>query len=57
MTDMVKIISLLDGSVYVMRPLASQAEIEAALSAARAAQAEWTGITPHLVDPFHLGNR
>ncbi|HSG94165.1 MAG TPA: aldehyde dehydrogenase family protein, partial [Afifellaceae bacterium] len=44
MTDMVKIISPVDGSVYAMRPFATQAEIEAALSQARAAQAEWAGV-------------
>ena len=44
MTDMAKIISPVDGSVYAMRPLAAQAEIEAALSNARAAQAEWAGV-------------
>ncbi len=44
MTDMVKIISPVDGSVYATRPLASQAEIEAVLSEARAAQAEWAGV-------------
>lgn len=44
MTDMVKIISPVDGSVYAMRPRASQAEIDAVLSQARAAQAEWAGV-------------
>ena len=44
MTDMVKIISPVDGSVYATRPLAAQAEIEATLSEAKAAQAEWAGV-------------
>jgi acyl-CoA reductase-like NAD-dependent aldehyde dehydrogenase len=44
MSDMVKIISPVDASVYAMRPYASQAEIEAALSGAKAAQAEWAGV-------------
>jgi acyl-CoA reductase-like NAD-dependent aldehyde dehydrogenase len=37
----VKIISPVDGSVYAERPLATGAGIEAAVSRARAAQAEW----------------
>ncbi len=44
MTDMVKIISPVDGSVYAMRPYASQTEIDAALSAARTAQQQWAGV-------------
>ena len=36
-----KIISPIDGSVYVERPLATDAEIDAAVSRARAAQVEW----------------
>jgi len=44
MTDMVKIVSPVDGSIYAMRPLAAQAEIEATLSEAKAAQAEWAGV-------------
>jgi len=41
MSQSVKIISPIDGSVYVERPIASDAEIGAALSAARAALPEW----------------
>jgi acyl-CoA reductase-like NAD-dependent aldehyde dehydrogenase len=37
----VKIISPIDGSVYAERPLTSDAELDAAVSRARAAQAEW----------------
>jgi len=44
MTDMVKIISPVDGSVYAMRPLATSAEIEETLLEAKAAQAEWAGV-------------
>ena len=36
-----KIISPIDGSVYAERPIASDAEIDAAVSAARAALPEW----------------
>ncbi len=41
MSDSVKIISPIDGSVYAERPTASDAEINAAVSAARAALPEW----------------
>ena len=41
MTETVKIISPVDGSVYAERPVASDAEINAAVSAARAALPEW----------------
>jgi acyl-CoA reductase-like NAD-dependent aldehyde dehydrogenase len=41
MTDSVKIISPIDGSAYAERSLAADAAVEAALSRARAAQAEW----------------
>jgi acyl-CoA reductase-like NAD-dependent aldehyde dehydrogenase len=41
MTETVKIISPVDGSVYAERPVATDAEVEAAVSRARAAQAEW----------------
>ncbi len=44
MTDKVKIISPVDGSLYATRPLASTAAIDAALSKARAAQAQWAGV-------------
>src|SRR6187397_65683 len=41
MSDRVKIISPIDGSVYAERPIASDAEIGAAVSAARAALPAW----------------
>jgi acyl-CoA reductase-like NAD-dependent aldehyde dehydrogenase len=41
MTDLVRIISPVDGSVYAERPLATHEEIHAAVGAARSAQAEW----------------
>ncbi len=41
MTDKLECISPVDGRVYVERPLADEAEIEAALKAARQAQAAW----------------
>jgi acyl-CoA reductase-like NAD-dependent aldehyde dehydrogenase len=41
MSDSVKIISPIDGSVYAERPIASDAAIDAALSAARAALPKW----------------
>jgi len=41
MTDTLKCISPVDGNTYVERPLASGAEIEAALARAAAAQALW----------------
>jgi acyl-CoA reductase-like NAD-dependent aldehyde dehydrogenase len=41
MSETIKIISPIDGSVYAERPIASEAEIKAAISAARAAQREW----------------
>ncbi len=41
MTETVKLISPVDGSVYAERPLASDAAVETALTRARAAQAEW----------------
>jgi acyl-CoA reductase-like NAD-dependent aldehyde dehydrogenase len=40
----VKIISPIDGSVYVERPVAADAEVDAAVCAARAAQAEWKNV-------------
>jgi acyl-CoA reductase-like NAD-dependent aldehyde dehydrogenase len=40
----VKIISPIDGSVYVERPVAADAEVDAAVGAARAAQAEWKNV-------------
>jgi acyl-CoA reductase-like NAD-dependent aldehyde dehydrogenase len=44
MTNAVKIISPIDGSVYAERPFATDAEIDAALSRARAAQARWAEV-------------
>jgi acyl-CoA reductase-like NAD-dependent aldehyde dehydrogenase len=41
MTETLKCITPVDGSVYVERPLASEAEVAAALTAAQAAQAGW----------------
>ena len=41
MSEVVKIISPVDGSVYAERPVASDAEIAAAITAARAALPEW----------------
>ena len=45
MTNAVKIISPIDGSVYAERPLATNAEIDAALSRARAAQVKWAEVS------------
>ena len=44
MADMLKTISPVDGSVYVERPLAKGAEIEAALGLAARAQAVWRAV-------------
>src|ERR1044072_379750 len=44
MSDSVKIISPIDGSVYAERPVARDAEIEAAVSAARAALPDWRAV-------------
>src|SRR5690606_28449914 len=41
----VKLKSPVDGSVYAERPVAAEAEIEAAVARARAAQAEWAGVS------------
>jgi acyl-CoA reductase-like NAD-dependent aldehyde dehydrogenase len=41
MTEIARIISPVDGSVYAERPVASDAEVAAAVAAARAAQASW----------------
>src|SRR3990170_8615265 len=41
MSDSVKIISPIDGSVYAERPIASDAAIDAAVSTARAAIPKW----------------
>ncbi|MDB5528245.1 MAG: aldehyde dehydrogenase family protein [Devosia sp.] len=45
MTETVKIISPIDGSVYAERPLASGAEIDAAVTRAKAARHSWHEIT------------
>jgi acyl-CoA reductase-like NAD-dependent aldehyde dehydrogenase len=45
MTETVKIISPVDGRVYAERPVASGAEIEAAVAKARAARQSWGEIT------------
>ena len=45
MTETIKIISPIDGSVYVERPVMSDAALDAAVSAARAAQAEWRRVS------------
>ncbi|MFQ5954202.1 MAG: aldehyde dehydrogenase family protein [Kiloniellales bacterium] len=60
MTEMLRTISPVDGSVYVERPLATKPEIDAALDRARTAQAEWKRIPvdergqilSHAVDAF-----
>lgn len=44
MTQTAKIISPIDGSVYAERPVATDAEVDAAVSVARAAQADWRGV-------------
>ncbi len=41
MTDSLRCITPIDGSLYVERPLASSAQVSAVLSSAQAAQAEW----------------
>jgi len=41
MTNTLKLISPVNGEVYVERPVASRAEVDAALASARAAQKEW----------------
>jgi acyl-CoA reductase-like NAD-dependent aldehyde dehydrogenase len=41
MSDRIRVISPVNGAVYVERPLAGDAEIEEALARARRAQAEW----------------
>ena len=45
MTETVKIISPIDGSVYAQRPLASGAEIDAAVTRAKAARRGWGEVT------------
>jgi acyl-CoA reductase-like NAD-dependent aldehyde dehydrogenase len=41
MTEMIRCISPVDGSLYAERPAVSRAEVESALARARAAQREW----------------
>ena len=45
MTETVKIVSPVDGSVYADRPIASDAEIASAVRAARAALSEWRKVS------------
>ena len=45
MSETVKIISPVDGSVYAERPIASDAEVNAALSAARTALPKWRAVS------------
>lgn len=45
MAETVKIVSPIDGSIYAERPVASGAEIEAAVSRAKAAKAAWGEVT------------
>jgi len=45
MSESVKIISPIDGSVYAERPIASDAEVNAALSAARTALPKWRAVS------------
>ncbi len=43
MTETVKLKSPIDGSIYAERPIATDAQINAAVERARAAQADWAG--------------
>jgi acyl-CoA reductase-like NAD-dependent aldehyde dehydrogenase len=45
MAEMTRCISPIDGSVYLERPVATAKEIEAALSAARDVQADWSALS------------
>ena len=45
MSETVKIVSPIDGSVYAERPVARDADIEAAMSSARGALAEWKAVS------------
>jgi len=45
MTETVKLKSPIDGSIYIERPTATDVEIEAAVSRARAAQTEWANVS------------
>ena len=51
MSDSVKIISPVDGSVYAERPIAKDAAVEAALTAARGAP--WRGDACRRTRPLH----
>src|ERR1700687_4697079 len=65
MADMLRTISPVDGRVYVERPLTSGPQVDATLTAARRAQAEWkrvpiaerAALCTHFVDAFvaHAG--
>lgn len=44
MADTVKLTSPIDGSIYIERPVASPAEVEALTARAKAAQAEWAQV-------------
>ncbi|HET7715494.1 MAG TPA: aldehyde dehydrogenase family protein [Bauldia sp.] len=45
MTETIKIISPIDGSVYAERPVATDTEVDRAVSAARAAQRQWRKVS------------
>ncbi|MEI2384329.1 aldehyde dehydrogenase family protein [Breoghania sp. JC706] len=45
MSETVKLVSPVDGSVYVERPVASVGDIANAVAAGKAAQAEWAGVS------------
>jgi len=45
MAETVKLTSPVDGSIYIERPVAEDAAIEAAISRARAAQADWANVS------------
>ncbi len=45
MTETIKIISPIDGSVYAERSVATDADVDRAVSAARAGQREWRGVS------------
>ncbi|PTW61970.1 acyl-CoA reductase-like NAD-dependent aldehyde dehydrogenase [Breoghania corrubedonensis] len=45
MSEIVKLVSPVDGSVYVERPVASVGDIANAVAAGKAAQAEWAGVS------------
>jgi len=45
MTDKVKLVSPVDGSIYAERPVATDQQLEGAISRARQAQAEWARLS------------